>query len=75
MPATPKPNFLTLPSTEKERPILKRNFFHNWVDSADWKESCLAMTKPKERKRYERLFTKLKAKIYSNEEYESTRTL
>jgi hypothetical protein len=54
VPATPKPNFLTPPSTEQERPKLKHNFFHNWVDSADWKESDLAMMKPKERERYER---------------------
>jgi hypothetical protein len=54
VPATPKPNFLTPPPTEKERPKLKHNFFHNWVDSADWEESDLAMMKPKERKRYER---------------------
>ena len=54
VPATPKPNFLTPPPTEEERPKLKRNFFHNWVDSADWKESDLAMMKPKERERYER---------------------
>ena len=67
VPATPKPNFLTPPPTEGERPKLKRNFFHNWVDSADWNESDLAMMKPKERERYERFFTKLKAKIYSNE--------
>jgi hypothetical protein len=54
VPATPIPNFLTPPPTEGERPRLKRNFFHNWVDSADWKESDLAMMKPKERERYER---------------------
>ena len=55
VPATPKLNFLTPPPpTEGERPKLKRNFFHNWVDSADWKESDLAMMKPKERERYER---------------------
>ena len=54
VPATPKPNFLTPPPTEEERPKLKRNFFHNWVDSADWKESNLAMMKPKEKERYER---------------------
>jgi hypothetical protein len=36
VPATPKPNFLTPPPTEEERPKLKRNFFHNWVDSTDW---------------------------------------
>ena len=32
VPATPKPNFLTPPPTEEERPKLKRNFFHNWVE-------------------------------------------
>ena len=67
LPATPKPNFLTPSPTEGERPKLKHNFFHNWVDSADWKESDLAMMKPKERERYERFFTKRKVKIYSNE--------
>jgi hypothetical protein len=46
VPATPKPNFRTPPPTEGERPKLERNFFHNWVDSADWKESDLAMMKP-----------------------------
>jgi hypothetical protein len=54
IPATPKPNFLTPPPTEEERPKLKCNFFHNWVDSADLKESDLAMMKPNERERYER---------------------
>ena len=49
VPATPKPNFLTPPPTEGERPKLKRNFFHNWVNSADWKESDLAMMKPKKK--------------------------
>jgi hypothetical protein len=39
VPVTPKPNYLTPPPTEEERPKLKRNYFHNWVDSADWKES------------------------------------
>jgi hypothetical protein len=67
VPDTPKPNFLTTPPTEQERPKLKHNFFHIWTHSADWKESDLAMTKPKERERYERFFTKRKAKIYSNE--------
>ena len=63
MPATPKPNFLTQPPTEGERPKLKRNFFHNWVDSADWKESDLAaMMKPKERERYERFLLDEKQK-------------
>ncbi len=37
VPATPKPNFLTPPATEEERPKLKHNFFHNWVDSLDWR--------------------------------------
>jgi hypothetical protein len=46
VPVTPKPNFLTPPPTEGGRPRLKRNFFHNWVDSADCKGSDLAMTKP-----------------------------
>ena len=27
VPATPKPHFLTPPTTEEERPKLKRNFF------------------------------------------------
>jgi hypothetical protein len=54
VPATPKLNFLTPPPTEEERPKLKCNFFHNWVDSADLKESDLAMMKPNERERYER---------------------
>jgi hypothetical protein len=35
VPATPKPNFLTPLPTEEERPKLKRNFSHNWVDPAD----------------------------------------
>ena len=35
VPASPKPNFLTPPATEKERPKLKRIFFPNWVDSSD----------------------------------------
>jgi hypothetical protein len=54
VPATPKPNFLAPRSTEQERPKLKHNFFHNRVDSADWKESDLAMMKQKEREQYER---------------------
>ena len=37
VPAMSKPNFLTPPPTEGERPKLKRNFFHNWVNYADWK--------------------------------------
>jgi hypothetical protein len=35
VPATPKPNLLTPAPREEERPKLKRNFFHNWVDSAE----------------------------------------
>ena len=54
VPDTPQPNFLTPPPTEQELPKLKHNFFHNWVDSADWKESDMAMMKPKERELYER---------------------
>ena len=49
VPATPKPNFLTPPPTEDERPKLKRNFFHNWVDSADWRPQDLAMLTPEAR--------------------------
>jgi hypothetical protein len=41
VPATPKSNFLTPPPTEEERQKLKRNFFHNWVDPADWTERDL----------------------------------
>ena len=36
--ATPKPNLLTPPSTEEERPKLKRNFFHNWVEKVTNKD-------------------------------------
>jgi hypothetical protein len=42
----PKPNFLTPPPTEEERPVLKRSFFHNWVDPADWTEHDLARMTP-----------------------------
>ena len=49
VPATPKPNFLTPPPTEEERPKLKRNFFHNWVDPADWTERDLARMTPEAR--------------------------
>ena len=54
VPATPKPNFLTPPPTEDERPKLKRNFFHNWVDPADWTERDLARMTPEAREDYER---------------------
>jgi hypothetical protein len=31
VPTTPKPNFLTPPPTEEERPkLMQANFFHNW---------------------------------------------
>jgi hypothetical protein len=55
VPATSKPNFLTPPPTEEERPKLKRNFFHNWVDLlADWRPQALAMMTPEAREDYER---------------------
>jgi hypothetical protein len=53
VPATPKPNFLTPSPTEEERPKLKRNFFHNWVDSADWRPQDLAMMTPEAKEDYE----------------------
>jgi hypothetical protein len=53
VPVTPKPNFLTPPPTEEERPKLKRNFFHNWVDSTDWRPQDLAMMTPEQREGYE----------------------
>jgi hypothetical protein len=49
VPATPKPNFVTPPPTEEERPKLKRNFFHNWIDSTDWRPQDLAMMTPEQR--------------------------
>ena len=49
VPATLKPHFLTPPATEQERPKLKRNFFHNWVDSSDWRPKDLAMMTPEQR--------------------------
>ncbi len=54
VPATPKPNFLTPPATEEERPKLKRNFFHNWVDSSDWRPKDIAMMTPEQGEGYER---------------------
>ena len=53
VPATPKPNFLTPPPTEEERPKLKRNFLHNWVDSTDWRPQDLEMMTPEQREGYE----------------------
>jgi hypothetical protein len=53
VPATPKSNFLTPPPTEEERPKLKRHFFHNWVDSTDWRPQDLAMMTPEQREGYE----------------------
>ena len=58
VPATPKPHFLTPPATGEERPKLKRNFFHNWVDPADWKESDLAQMDPEAREEYERFLVR-----------------
>jgi hypothetical protein len=52
--ATPKPNFLTPPPTEEERPKFKRKFFHNCVDPADWTERDLARMTPEAREDYER---------------------
>ncbi len=49
VPTTPKSNFLTPPATEEERPKLKRNFFHNWVDFSDWRPKDIAMTTPEQR--------------------------
>ena len=58
VPVTPKPHFLTSPATEEERPKLKRNFFHNWVDPADWKESDLARVNPESGEEYERFLVR-----------------
>ena len=55
VPETLKPHFLTPPATEQGRPKLKRNFFHNWVDSSDWRPKDLAMmTTPEQREICER---------------------
>ncbi len=54
VPATPKSNFLTPPATEEERPKLKRNFFHNCVDSSDWRPKDIAMMTPEQRDGYEK---------------------
>jgi hypothetical protein len=53
VPSSPKPNFLAPRPTEGERPKLKRNFFHNWVDSRDWRPQDLAMMTPEQREGYE----------------------
>ena len=53
VPVTPKLNFLTPPPTEEERPKHKHNFFHNWVDSTDWRPQDLAMMTSEQRKSYE----------------------
>ena len=63
--ATPKPHFLTPPATEEERPKLERNFFHNWVDPADWKESDLARMNPEAREEYERFLVRDRPKYIS----------
>jgi hypothetical protein len=52
VPGTRKPNFLTPPPTAEERPKLKLNFFHNWVDSTDWRPQDLAMMTPEQREGY-----------------------
>jgi hypothetical protein len=65
VPATPKPNFLTPPPTEEERPKLKRNFFHNWVDPADWTERDLARMTPEAREDYERFILSDRSKYIS----------
>ena len=62
VPATPKPNFLTPPPTEEERPKLKHNFFHNWVNPADWTERDLARMTPEAREDYERFILSDRAK-------------
>ena len=75
VPATPKPNFLTPPPTEEERPKLKRNFFHNWVDSADWRPQDLAMMTPEAREDYERFILSDRPNIYSNEAGETCKVI
>ena len=54
VPATPKPNFLTPPATQEERLKLKCIFFHNWVDSSDWRPKDIAMMTPEQRDGYEK---------------------
>ena len=49
---TPKPQTPKL-SYPTERPKLKRNFFHNWIDSSDWRPKDLAMMTPEQRESYE----------------------
>ena len=53
-PVSPKPNFLTPPATEEERPKLQGNFFHNWLDSSDWRPKDIAMITPEQRDGYEK---------------------
>ena len=75
-PATPKPNFLTPPPTEEERPKLMHNFFHNWVNSADWRTQDLAMMTREAREDYERFFfIERQTKIYSNETRASSKVI
>ena len=52
VPPTPVPAEIP-PPTEEERPKLKRNFFHNWVDFTDWRPQDLAMMTPEQRESYE----------------------
>ena len=49
-PVSPEPAEIDAPP-EQERPKLKRNFFHNWVDPADWKESDLARMNPRKQEK------------------------
>ena len=53
VPAIPE-NVLTPPASEEERPKLKCNFFHNWVNSSDWRPKDIAMVTPEQREGYER---------------------
>jgi hypothetical protein len=62
VPATPKPNLPTPPPAEEERPKLKRNVFHNWVDSTDWKPQDLAMMTPEQREGYEQRLLRVRPK-------------
>ena len=41
---------------------LKHNFFHNWVDPADWTERDLARMTPEAREDYERFILRYRPK-------------
>jgi hypothetical protein len=62
VPGTRKPNFLTPPPTEEKRPKLRRNFFHIWVDSTDWRPQELAMMAPEQREGYEKRLLRERSK-------------